>query len=61
MLIEAGYKFKVVPPEIDESAFEGTDSRKYAEQLALAKAKNVADRFPESLVMGADTVVDFQG
>ncbi len=61
LLIEAGYKFKVVPPEIDESAFEGTDSRKYAEQLALAKAKNVAGRFPESLVIGADTVVDFQG
>lgn len=61
LLAEAGYEFTVVPPEIDESAFEGTDARKYAEGLALAKAKNVAGRFPESLVIGADTVVDFHG
>jgi len=31
------------------------------ERLALAKAKNVAARFPECLVIGADTVVDFDG
>ncbi|MDD5064750.1 MAG: Maf family protein [Phycisphaerae bacterium] len=61
LLAEAGYKFRVVPPEIDESEFEGTESCKYAEQLALAKAKNVGEKFPESLVVGADTVVDFQG
>jgi septum formation protein len=61
LLRKAGYEFKVVPPEIDESAFSGMDARKYAEGLALAKAKNVAGRFPESLVIGADTVVDFQG
>lgn len=61
LLTDAGYEFRVVPPEIDESAFEGTDACKYAEQLALAKAKSVAGRFPESLVIGADTVADFQG
>jgi septum formation protein len=61
MLRKAGYEFRIVPPEIDESAFAGTDACKYAEVLALAKAKNVARRFPKSLVIGADTVVDFQG
>jgi septum formation protein len=61
LLAEAGYKFRVVPPEIDESAFEGTEACKYAERLALAKARDVAERFPDSLVIGADTVVDFQG
>jgi septum formation protein len=70
LLAEAGYKFRVVPPEIDESrpskgrdesAFAGTEARKFAERLALAKAREVADKFPESLVIGADTVVDFQG
>jgi septum formation protein len=63
LLAEAGYKFTVVPPEIDESAFifEGVDACEYAERLALAKAKNVAGRFPDCLVIGADTVVDFQG
>jgi septum formation protein len=63
LLAEAGYEFTVVPPEIDESAFTfgRIDTCEYAEQLALAKAKEVAGRFHDSLVIGADTVVDFQG
>jgi septum formation protein len=63
LLAEAGYEFTVVPPEIDESAFvfEGAGACEYAKQLALAKARDVAGRFPDSLVIGADTVVDFQG
>ncbi|MBA7688659.1 dTTP/UTP pyrophosphatase [subsurface metagenome] len=63
MLAEAGYQFMVVRPDIDESAFpvEGIKACEYAERLALAKAKNVAEKYPDSLVIGADTVVDFQG
>lgn len=61
LLSEAGYKVRVVPPEIDESAFEGISARECAERLALAKARDVAGRFPDCLVIGADTVVDFQG
>ena len=63
LLTEAGYKFTVVSPEIDESAFpsEHISPCEYAKRLALAKAKNVATRFPDCLVIGADTVVDFNG
>jgi septum formation protein len=63
LLTEAGYEFTVVPPEIDESAFmfEGTGACEYAKQIALAKARDVAGEFPDCLVIGADTVVDFQG
>jgi septum formation protein len=63
LLAEAGYQFTVVRPDIDESAFpvEGIEACEYAERLALAKAKNVAEKYPDSLVIGADTVVDFQG
>ena len=63
LLAEAGYKFTVVRPDIDESAFpvEGIEACEYAERLALAKAKDVAQKYPDSLVIGADTVVDFQG
>ena len=63
LLTEAGYKFTVVSPEIDEPAFlsEHISPCEYAKRLALAKAKNVAARFPECLVIGADTVVDFNG
>ena len=63
LLTQAGYKFKVVPPQINESAFlsDGISPCEYAKRLALAKAKNVAAKFPECLVIGADTVVDFNG
>jgi len=63
LLAEAGYEFAVFPPEVDESAFlaEGVSPREYAERLALAKARNVAGKFPDSLVIGTDTVVDFDG
>ena len=63
LLAEAGYEFTVVPPEIDESAFmfEGAGACEYAKRLALAKARDVAGKFPDCLVVGADTVVDFQG
>ena len=63
LLAEAGYKFTVVTPDIDESAFpvEGFEACEYAERLALAKAKDVAQKHQDSLVIGADTVVDFDG
>ena len=63
LLSEAGCRFRVSVPEIDESAFpaEGVNPCEYAKRLALAKAKNVAAKFPGCLVIGADTVVDFNG
>ena len=63
LLAEAGYKFRVVGPEVDESAFETEDVSpcEYASKLALAKAKSVAGKFAESFVIGADTVGDFEG
>jgi len=63
LLARAGYKFRVIVPDVDESAFaSGTsDPRKHAEALALAKARSVAPHFPDSLVIGADTLIDFHG
>jgi septum formation protein len=63
LLAEAGYKFTVVISKVDESSFstDGISPVEYAKKLALAKAKDVAGRFPDSLVVGADTVVDFDG
>ena len=63
LLAGAGYDFKVVVPDVDESAFvaEGVEAGEYAKRLALAKARSVAERFRDSLVVGADTVVDFEG
>jgi len=63
LLAEAGYTFEVVPPDIDESSYPtATPSpQRHAEQLALAKARCVASRYPDALVIGADTLVDFDG
>jgi len=63
LLAEAGYKFTVVRPDIDESVFpvKGVKACEYAKRLAMAKAKNVAEKYPDCLVIGADTVVDFDG
>jgi septum formation protein len=63
LLAEAGCEFNVVAPDIDESAFpqEHLSCSEYAERLALAKAKSVAAKFPDYLVLGADTIVDFAG
>ena len=63
MLSEAGYKFTVAAPDIDESVFsaENISPCEYAERLALAKARSIAVKFGDCLVIGADTVVDFEG
>jgi septum formation protein len=63
LLTEAGYKFTVVVSQIDESKFstENIAPVEYAKQLAFAKANDVAQSHPDSIVIGADTVVDFEG
>ena len=63
LLAEAGYEFLVVAPDIDESVFvDGSvGACRYAERLALVKAMSVAGKFPHRFVIGADTVVDFNG
>ncbi|MBN1805019.1 MAG: septum formation protein Maf [Sedimentisphaerales bacterium] len=63
LLTEAGYKFTIIPADIDESAFpsEGINPCEYACRLALEKAKKVAKEHPDSLVLAADTIVDFEG
>jgi septum formation protein len=63
LMTQAGYVFDVVVADIDESALptEGRDSVQQAEFLALAKAQDVARRYPGRIVIGADTVVDFGG
>lgn len=63
LLAQAGYTFEVVPSDVDESTFEGKTAspREYAETLALAKARSVAHRHPDALVIGADTLVDCGG
>ena len=63
LLKQAGYQFTVFPAKINEADFacDRISPAEYAKRLALAKARQVAEKFPESLVIGADTVVVSQG
>jgi len=63
LLADAGYEFKVVTADINEASFlaECLEPCEYAKKLALAKAKTVAVKYPDFLVIGADTIVDFNG
>jgi septum formation protein len=47
----------VLPADIDESVAGGELPRVHAERLAIEKAKAVAAKEPEALVLAADTVV----
>jgi septum formation protein len=57
LLERAGLKFKVVPSALDEAAIVRPDPAETVRALAVAKAGDIADRHPESWVIGADTVV----
>jgi septum formation protein len=56
-MIDAGYDFEVMPPSIAEDRLEPEVPRVLAGSLAYAKAREVANRLEEGLIVGADTVV----
>ncbi len=66
LLRQIGIPFEVTPPDVDESLYSfEADPAGTAERLALAKARSAADRpgirGRDCLVLGADTVVLFEG
>jgi septum formation protein len=61
LLSELGWKFQVIPADVDEAIFPGEDPETAACRLAEAKAREVSARKPESLVIGADTLVLLDG
>jgi septum formation protein len=48
--------FETASPDVDEAALEGETPAATAERLSIAKAKAVADRFPDALIIGSDQV-----
>jgi septum formation protein len=53
--------FSVESPHVDEAALPGETPAALAQRLALAKARAVAARFPEAVVIGSDQVADLDG
>ncbi len=53
--------FEVMSPGIDESPWPHETPAALAQRLALAKARAVASRRPEAVVIGSDQVADLDG
>lgn len=53
--------FDVHAPEVDETPMTHEAPSALAERLALEKARAVARRFPEAVVIGSDQVADLAG
>jgi len=51
--------FRVVPSGIDEELLRKRDPVEFALRAAVAKAKEIGERYPSSLVIAADTLVCF--
>ena len=61
LLRQAGISFQVHAAHINEDQIAGEDPREYALRLAREKAQAVAARYPQSYVLGADTIVVVDG
>jgi septum formation protein len=53
--------FVVAAPDVDETPLSGESPRDLALRLALAKAKAVAAKHPDAVVIGSDQVADLAG
>ena len=61
LLTRLGLPFEAVAPNVDETPAPGETPRALAERLALAKAREVAARHPDAVVIGSDQVADLHG
>ena len=61
LLSRLNLPFEVAAPDVDETPQTGESPRELALRLALAKARAVATRHPEAVVIGSDQVADLAG
>lgn len=50
-------EFTIFPPDFDESRIDESDPVRFAVEAAVLKARAAAERHPDAVVIGADTVV----
>lgn len=56
LLGKLGIEFNVASPQADETRLHGESPQALVERLAVAKARAVADQFPDALIIGSDQV-----
>ncbi len=61
LLNNFGITFKQCAAAIQETPFAGEQAQTFAQRMALEKACAVADKYPSSFVLAADTVVTIDG
>src|SRR5436305_15017242 len=57
LLRQAGFNFRVVPSDAAELHHDQLTAREISQINAYRKARTVAKKFPDALVLSADTVV----
>jgi septum formation protein len=57
LLEQAGLKFSIIPSDFDESSVTMSDPESYVQTLAKAKAIDISEKYADSWVLGADTIV----
>ena len=61
LLSRLALPFEVAAPDVDETPLPGEAPEPLARRLALAKARSVAQRYAEAIVIGSDQVADLDG
>ena len=61
LLSRLGVPFDVAAPDVDETPLPGESPDDTAQRLSLLKARAVAERFPDALVIGSDQVALLDG
>ena len=57
LLEQAGLEFSVIPSNLKENSLSLSSPESYVRRLAEAKAKDISQKYPDSWVIGADTIV----
>ena len=57
LLKKAGLQFEIIPSLINEEDFQNSNPENHVKILANAKATDVSQRYPDSWVIGADSIV----
>ena len=59
LLQRLSLKFKIINPDIDETKIESENAYESAERLAEEKAKKIATKFKEAIVIGCDQTAEY--
>jgi len=57
LLAKLGLTFKIVPAHIDESMLPGEKPLEHVRRLAEEKGRAIAEKYPEQIIISADTIV----